>query len=240
MIDRLLRLFKTTKPEDTPLADPLEARRAAFRKGVREALDKAHTVAQQTGKPTRASFPLQPYVPPKGVVPEALASGLAMDVSWKNLAEDSIGSFYGSHGMTASVLDGMGFPGFPYLTELTQLTEYRDMSERTAAEMTRKWIKLRSTGDDDKTDIIEKIDAAMRRYHIRELFRQAAVLDGFMGRSQIYIDMMEADNEELQTPLMLNIYKVRKDSLKGFKIVEPITTAMAEKRPRRRGSRSPH
>src|SRR5574340_520398 len=152
-----------------------------------------------------------------------------MDSAWKDLALD--GAINASamlttmNGITASVLDGMGFPGFPFLTELTQLTEYRDMSERTAAEMTRKWIKLRSTSkDDDKQDIIDIVDREMKRHRVRDHFRYAAVMDGFMGRCMLFPNLGDITGPELETPLMLNHFKIKKGSLRGFKIVEPITT----------------
>lgn len=206
--------------------EQLAERREKFQEGVRRAVEIYNTERGHGGL-VFPRFPMEPYVPPKGVVPsEQIQHVLAMDASWKNLAEDANFSSMLStmNGITANVLDGMGFPGFPFLTELTQLTEYRDMSERTAAEMTRKWIKLRSTGDDDKQDIIDIIDRELKRHRIRDLFRTAAVLDGFMGRCMLFANFGDVVGQELETPLLLNPYKIKKRSLRGFKIVEPITT----------------
>jgi uncharacterized protein len=204
----------------------LQARRQKFAEGVRSALAVASTKVNTKG---RISFPLMPYTPPPGVCPATAV--LAMDKAWENLATDTafisgvgMGGYFGSTGMTASVLDGMGFPGFPYLTELTQLTEYRDMSERTAAEMTRKWIEFRSTSDDKKEERIAILEREFKRHKIRDLCRQAVVVDGQMGRAQVFIDIADADNEELTKPLMLNKFKILKNTLKGFKLIEPITT----------------
>jgi hypothetical protein len=48
--------------------------------------------------------------------------------------------------------------------------------------MTRKWIKLQTTGeDDDKTDKIQALEAAFDKYRIRDLFRAMAEADGFFG-----------------------------------------------------------
>ncbi|MEN6533971.1 MAG: DUF1073 domain-containing protein [Bryobacteraceae bacterium] len=144
------------------------------------------------------------------------------------MAADDSFVLNGMSGVTANVLDGMGFPGFPYLTELCQLTEYRDMSERTAAEMTRKWIKFRSTSSDDKSEVIAKIEKAFRRHHIRDLFRRGAELDGEMGRAQLFINVGDIEGEELGKPLMLNKFKIKQGDLMGFKIIEPITTYPAD------------
>ncbi|OZI59935.1 DUF1073 domain-containing protein [Bordetella genomosp. 11] len=126
---------------------------------------------------------------------------------------------------------GMGFIGYPYLAELSQRPEYRKMSDVIAKEMTRKWIKLESTGDDDKTDKIQKIEKAMRRYGLRRKFREAALQDGLFGRSQIYIDVKtpsgqpaKALPDELKTPLIRAKAKITTGSLIGFKVIEPVWT----------------
>jgi hypothetical protein len=124
----------------------------------------------------------------------------------------------------ATAFTGMGFPGFAYLTELDQYTEYRDMSERTASEMTRKWIKLRSTSEEDRSDEIKKLDAEIKRLHLRELFRKAAEMDGKFGRAQIFIDLGEDSGSELSKPLMLNKLKIGRGKLRNLKMVEPVTT----------------
>ena len=54
--------------------------------------------------------------------------------------------------------EGLAFPGYPYLAELAQRPEYRNIVETLAEEMTRKWIKIISTGDDDKTDEAKLIE----------------------------------------------------------------------------------
>ena len=98
------------------------------------------------------------------------------------------------------------------------------MSERVAYEMVRKWVKIRCASDIDRTAEIKQIEAAFRRYKIRDLFRLAAVMDGQQGRAQIFIDCGDTQGPELKTPLMMNPFKIPKGSLRGFKLVEPITT----------------
>ncbi|WP_152882489.1 DUF1073 domain-containing protein, partial [Burkholderia multivorans] len=127
--------------------------------------------------------------------------------------------------------NGLGFMGYPYLAELTQRPEYRKISEVIAKEMTRKWIKIGSTGDDDKSDKIKVIEQELKRLKIRDLFRCAAEQDGFFGRAQIYIDVdtprgipASADPDELQTILLRTPAKIKKGALRGFKLIEPIWT----------------
>jgi len=210
--------WKSKKPEviEAKAEKVLEERREKHKMVISEVMmDRLNAMSSPLSDTPRVppypNFPVEPYTPPKGVCPAEHV--LAMDAANPQIIAQN-----------AIFFSGLGFPGFPYLTELTQLTEYRDMSERIAAEMTRKWIKLRSQGEEDKSETIKVIDAALKRHKIRDLFRYAAVLDGFMGRAQLFMNFGDIEGEELETPLMLNQYKITRDSLRGFKIVEPITT----------------
>src|SRR6185503_15589763 len=84
-----------------------------------------------------------PYVIPPpfpGVLP-ANAAGMAQD--------DAIDAAYafapGSYGSNL-IGEGLAWLGYAYLAELSQRAEYRRISETLAREMTRKWIKLQTTG----------------------------------------------------------------------------------------------
>jgi hypothetical protein len=104
-------------------------------------------------------FSLKPYTPPfDAIAPHEHV--LAMDTSFPP-------GVYAQGSGTGMFANG-GFPGFPFLTELMQINEYRDLCESTPNEMTRKWIEFRTTGDDDRDDIIEKIEAKMKELHIKE------------------------------------------------------------------------
>ena len=169
--------------------------------------------------PESIQFPVGSYVPPKGVVPPSHSQYLkdctmAMDGMITNFA-----------GAQAQFFSTVGFPGFPFLTELTQISEYRDLADRVPAEMTRKWIKLRSKSNKkDKSDRIKKIENKLCELHARDIFRQAAVYDNYFGRCQIFIDMGFSEGSELETPLILSPGKIKKGSLRKLKIIEPITT----------------
>lgn len=227
------KVAKIAEPE--PPARTAEELRQLHARGVRRAIEDAHAKSLELGTVVSPVLPLMPYLPPPGVCPDETVQRIAQDKAWQQLGND--GSFYSSAVSAAGIpsvtgvivgAGGCGFPGFAFLTELTQITEYRDMSERTAAEMTRKWIKLKTTGDEDRGEIIKELEAELKRFKIRELFRQAAVLDGFMGRAQIFIDIDGAEGEELKKPLFLLKYKIKKGSVKGFRLIEPITTYPAQ------------
>lgn len=164
------------------------------------------------------SFEVKRYEPPAGVVPkDALNEALAMDSTpYSYLAQANVRG---------------GFPGYPYLSELAQLPEYRKIVTTWAKEMTRKWIRLHATGDDDKTAKIKQLDKAMRRYQLRKLFREMAEHDGYFGRGQLYIEVKKPGGElasedpgELQTPLVISDKKIKKGALVGFRTVEAVWT----------------
>jgi hypothetical protein len=168
----------------------------------------------------RPEFSLKPYTPPfKDVVcPDSHV--LAMDAI--------LPPAYGQNGQASALFSFGGFPGYAFLTQLTQINEYRDISEATAKEMTRKWIKLRTTGDKDRDDIITGLEEEMTRLHVKDHFLWAATMDGFMGHSFLYLDFGNEDPDELKKPLMIDVAKVKQDSFKRIKPIEPITTYPAQ------------
>ncbi|MDE2106656.1 MAG: DUF1073 domain-containing protein [Patescibacteria group bacterium] len=161
--------------------------------------------------------PWEPRRYPPGVLPKGAT--LAMDAA----VGEGLNWASGFHGLWA---EGIGFLGYPYLAELTQRPEYRRPCEILAEEMTRKWIRLRATGDDDKSDKIRILDAEMTRFNLREKFHDAILLNEFFGLSFLYVDVGTSDDaEEQKTPLTLTPAKIGKGSLKAFTLIDPTWTA---------------
>lgn len=167
---------------------------------------------------------LKPYEPPLGVVPQKeRKQAMALDATP-----------YAYMNATYGVTD-LFFPGYQILAEMAQLPEYRKLSEVIAKEMTRKWIKLTSSGDEDKSEKLAAIDAELKRLDCQAVFRRCAELDGFFGRGQIYLDVAKPsggvardDYDELQTPLTLDPRKITKGSVKALTVVEPMWTYPAQ------------
>jgi len=162
--------------------------------------------------------------PPPGVVPEK--NKLAMDAAIDG---------YGQWAMNSSLFaEGQAFLGYPYLSELSQRPEYRVISETWAQEMTRKWIRFVSTGDgdiEDKSDKLKSIEAAFTHYKVQAHLKRCVELDGFFGRAQLYIDLGNdtQDSAELKSSIgdgkmRLSRAKIKKGSLKGFRVIEPVWT----------------
>lgn len=183
---------------------------------------RAESVASITAKPPRE---FQRYEPPKGVIPEAIRSAvLAMDSC-------DYGAMNDAYRMGYSYGDLDSFPGYPYLAMLAQKPEYRKMVSIIAEKMTAKWIKLKTVGDDDKSDRVKRIMDALDRFEVRDRFKEAAEHDGYFGGGQIYVDVQSSrnvsawtDDVELQSKLFLSNKKIPKGSLKGFRVIEPVWT----------------
>lgn len=173
---------------------------------------------------TRSVRPFAIPKPPKGVVPDG-APTLAMDDQIVG-AGAWAGGYYGY-----AFTEGLEFLGYPYLSELAQRPEYRRIVEVIATEMTRKWIRLTTKGDDeDKTEKISKITDEIDRLQVQAAFKKLAEEDGFFGRSHLYIDTGSTDDPaELATDIgdgrnATSQRKVGKGSLKAVRPVEAVWT----------------
>jgi hypothetical protein len=154
------------------------------------ALLRAQTVARQS------HLRVDPFAAKREAHPPGIAkpSGIASDESIKAVsgwAKDDWNQLAGTGLAISSIFaEGLEFPGYPFLSALAQRPEYRAMVEITATQMTRKWIQLRSTDgeDEEKAEKISELEKELERIQVRDCFRQAAMLDGYFGRSHLYID----------------------------------------------------
>ena len=160
-----------------------------------------------------------PGVIPKNETPMAMDEGMSMLGAISSFGE-------------AYEWGGYGFMGYALLAELMQVPEYRRPCEILANEMTRKWVKLISIANEDKTQTLKDLEDDMKTFEVQDLFRRAFELDNEFGRGQIYIDLLgvepnemtEANRLELKTPLLVTTAKIAKGSLKGLLLIEPMWT----------------
>lgn len=178
-----------------------------------------------------------PDLPPR-VIPKsggkAKSAGMALDEqiiefnAWASVQLYN-GAFY----------NGQAFLGYTALSEMAQRPEYRAISETLAEEMTRKWIELKSISDEQKkagektkSGKIADLEAFLKDLDVQGACRRVAELDGFFGRSHLYLDTGSTDNpKELLTPIgdgrnaiTLAKFKGRKGFLKAVRPVEPVWT----------------
>ena len=165
-----------------------------------------------------------PGVRPAKARPEESAPGLgdgvvlAMDGGYKEtLAKDSADNPT-AWGYGQSIGPGLAFLGFPFLAELQQITEYRTPAESLAAEMTRKWGKLKNAGKQDLKVKIKEITEDLEKFKVRDHFREAAYKTETFGRSHIYASIKGQDDDRTR---QLPLDTIEKDSLVGFSTIEP-------------------
>lgn len=145
--------------------------------------------------------------------------------SEKMAMDDAISDQYSYAVENTIFSEGLAFLGYPYLSELIQRPEYRRPAEILAKEMTRKWIKLQTTGEEDKSDKLKAIESEMKRLNLQSVTRKVLEHDGWFGRGQVYLDMGdEFDDPELISPLTDVAEKIPKGGLKRLANVEPIWT----------------
>lgn len=206
-----MRIFPRRAPKpDAPRVEPTVA--APSRQSMRIASHAMAAIGDARQPPQKAFVAAQPY---PGVVPTGAAS-MAMDSCISGAYSHAEAGYYG---------EGIAWLGYAYLAELSQRPEYRRFSEIIATELTRKWIKLEYVGEKENSEKLTKLDAAMKRFRVQDMFRRAAEVDGFFGRSQIYLDTGAGDNPaELKTPLLLKSAKIGKGGLKRLSVIEPIWT----------------
>lgn len=213
----LAALFRVERdePELAPSVQPLTTTtRVVRRSGMNITEDSAIPSDRAASTERIPAFKMAQPAP--GVVP-----GLALDQQMA--MDDFTGAAVNWAGLDA-LDEGLTFMGFPYLAQLTQRAEYRRPSEILAKEMTRRWIRIQVTGDEDKSEKVKQIEDELKRINAQDTFQKAAEMDGFFGRSQIFIDVGQMDPGELAMPLHVSKRKIIRGSLRGLKVIDPIWT----------------
>lgn len=177
-------------------------------------LRKARALAASAGATIE---PYQYPIKPPSIVPGVLPAGVK---DAPVCAMDSNPAYTPWFQQQAS---GAGFPGFQYLSQLATRAEYRALASTMSTELTREWITFTSKQDDGSQDNekIKRIEEEFRKLNVRGVFQQAAEMDCYFGRGQIFVNIDRADNTK---PLILHPSTVRKGSLKGIASVEAVWT----------------
>lgn len=157
---------------------------------------------------------LQPPKPPPGI-PDA-AFKIAQDACGNALLQ------YGNDYLEGIIGDGLGFIGFQTLAQLFQRWEYRTMTDTFAEEMTRKFVKITSKGQDADEKKISKIQNELERHKIAEKFKLAAEHDGEFGGGQIMVKIKGTLPRDYIKPLLRVPETIKKGSLEGFQNIEPM------------------
>ena len=199
-------LFGTAGAQPVPVA-PIEAKQPM------SIHPNALWEASRTGR--RVPTAHEVFARPRPL-PGTLPANMAMD----DCLPANIAGDWGTQSIYESLMhEGLRFEGYPYLAQLAQRAEYRMIAEKWAEHSTRKWIKI--TGKDER---VAKIVAELDRLEVRDKFKEAAEQDGLFGRSQVFLDFDDADDDaELAASLPVDPAKIgTKRPLKRLKVVEPM------------------
>lgn len=181
------------------------------------------------GLPDDMAMDYDPFKIPEvaeGVVPvNSRGQRIAMDavpVAFAPMVQDSTS-------ITMPNIPTPQFLGYPTLSLLAQEPLIQAMVETLADEMTRRFIELKSIGDEgDENERLKQLEEEFEKFKVVKFFNEAATKTGYFGGCMLFIDMGDDTNtaegrKELETPLTLDSKKVRQGSFKGFKVVEPVT-----------------
>lgn len=176
-------------------------------------------VARSRAAESRAPAPrFSPPVLMPGVVPAGATPAIAMDYA------------PGVYDYACMAMgDYSPFPGYPYLSNLSTRAEYRAMASTMASELTREWIKLKSTASsaedqEQDSDRIAELEAAIKEFDLQRIFRVAAEHDCYFGRAQISINIKGVEGAARELPLVLAPQTVKQGSLRGFSTIEAMWT----------------
>jgi len=214
----LVAALAVATPPSAPAKRPMVVPRAlmALAEGVRDG-----GISHPQRPPRPADYGKLPDLPPN-VIPKTFAMDQLVtgETPRDKLAMDGLSASWGL-GSTGGIGGGLWFPGYPYLAELTQISEYREPCETVAQEMTRKWFELQSKSGGDKSEKIAQIMAECDRLKVRENFYRAFLIDCEFGRSQIYLNINDADEMKRQLPLEISPAGIPVGSLKSIQCFEP-------------------
>jgi phage-related protein (TIGR01555 family) len=178
---------------------------------------------------TIALDPFKPYKPMPGVVPQSRTQKDGFPIAMDEVIR--VSEWAAANLITGQFSQGSTFIGYPLLSQLAQLAEYRKITETIATHMTRKFIKLQSKHDeDDKSEQLKMLGDAIENFKVRDIFRQAAITNGFFGRAHLYLDNGQTDPEELKLSIgngrnAMSKAKARgKAAIQRLRIVEPMWT----------------
>lgn len=203
---------------------------AAFGKPKRMVISSfARAAAGEKPTPVQFANVPNPFAIPAR--PPQVAPRMALDSNVSAIANWAGQQFLGTANSIAASLiaEGQVFLGFPLLAELSQRPEFHNITDTIATEMTRKWIRFKAAGDQDKSDRIRELEKAFKKFRVNSLFRKCALHDGQYGRAHLQVDLVGADisDAELATSIgdgwnTVTKNKVGQGKLRGFRVIEPV------------------
>lgn len=113
------------------------------------------------------------------------------------------------------------FLGYSYLSALQQNGFIKAGVEGLADDMTESWVEIihkGAEGGEADADKVQKLNAAMAKFNIKDVFHRAATLCGYFGGCLIFIDD-GTDDKDLASAMD---NKSLSGGVKSFTVIEPI------------------
>lgn len=114
------------------------------------------------------------------------------------------------------------FLGYPYLSSLCQNGLIKSGIDIISNEMTRKFVNIKSKSTIDLSIQIKQIEEWCEKFKIKDKFKEAVTKTKYNGGCLAYMDFGEASHEELKKPLILNKCKIKQNSFRGLRVIEPL------------------
>lgn len=166
-------------------------------------------------KPLNVGTKISSYTPPKSVIPKGKSQKVIGD-SFCDLVNAGLFNGYESY---------MSFPGYPALSILLQKSEIKIATEEASNEPLRKGFEIKCESDrENREEVIEKLNQEIKRFDIKSIIKKAGFLGESMGAGNIIavFEGDDTDKQEVLSELVLSKDKIKKKSLKQFKVIEPI------------------
>jgi uncharacterized protein len=179
---------------------------------------------------TLAPAPLPDWIPKTYARKMAQDQGRAYSNNMLTWSATTLG---GPGGFGLGIFNGSPyyFPGFQVLAELSLIPEFYLISSVIAEEATRKWLKILSTGPDNKADKVKELTDCFEAFKLKELCNTLVMHDGLYGRAHLLVETAgaEFDDEELLTDIgdgtpgnKWTQLKIRQGSIRNLKVIEPM------------------
>lgn len=130
-----------------------------------------------------------------------------------------------SHTVALGQIPLSGFVGYGFLQKIAQNGMIRNCIKATSDDLTREWIELEGSGDDEDKIRIDRLNELLEeKYPLQKLFNKAVSMSGFMGGALIFIDTGERD---LELPLLIDkdSDELKLGSRLRFVVVDPVNVS---------------
>lgn len=126
------------------------------------------------------------------------------------------------HGYDLGQFPTTGFMGYGALQQIAQNGMVRACVQTVADDITREWIQITGSKNSEKVEELQNVQE--KRFHLRQVFHEAATLTGYMGGAYIFID---TGTEKTELPLIISdkSAELQQGGHLRFVVVDPVNVS---------------